>query len=435
MPAAGAVGGVAILLYLGLEFRNQKPFARRLTLIVLGVGAASIASLAQPLPALIEALRRAAAYAAFFLALGFLRDAAETSRLVRRSGLDLVAQPPGARAATLASGAHLFGVILSYGAIELFGAMLARTLPATEDEARRQAVMAVYRGFTSTTAWSPLSIGMAVVLAAVPGADWTGLVPPGFAFALAALALAIWLGRGNGEAPVQRRHGLDWTAHLRLAGIVLLVFLAAYAVERLFAVRLVVGVTAVLPFLALAWIGLQEAGGPARRLRAVGLRLAGQIRARIPTYRAEATVLGGAGFAGVALAAAFPSALAAAWFADAGLSGIVVLCAIAPMMLLFSQLALNPIIAVLLLAAMLPPPELLGVSPTALGLAYLTGWAVSASMTPMSASAIATARWASRPGAAAGAGEVSPYRVTNRWNLGFAAGQILLAWAVLLLAA
>lgn len=418
-----------MLGFLGLEFPRQKGFARRLSLILLAVGIASLASLEAPLPTLAEALRKAASYGAFFLALGFLRDAAETSPLVRRCGLDLVGQPPGRRAAALAGGAHLFGVILSYGAIELFGAMLSRTLDPEEAEARRAAMMAVYRGFSTTTAWSPLNIGMAVVLAAVPGADWTSLVPPGFAFAMAALAAAMWLGRGAGADATPAR--LDWAAHLRLGGVVLLVFLAAFAVEEAFAVRLVVGVTAVLPPLALGWIALQARGGAGARARAAGLRLAGQVRVRIPTYRAEAAVLAGAGFAGIALAAAFPAEGVAALLQRAGLPGLVVLMAIAPAMLAFSQVALNPIIAVMVLAAVLPPPEALGVAPAALGLAYLTGWAVCAALTPMSASAITTARWAGRPGV----DEVSPYAVTNRWNLGFVAIQLGLAWGLLALIA
>jgi uncharacterized membrane protein YhdT len=428
MRIAGVAGGIAILSFLALEFPRQKPFARRLFLILLGAGAVALASLADPWPTLIEALRRAASYAAFFLALGFLRDAAETSPLVRRSGVDLVEQPPATRTAALACGAHLFAVILSYGAIELFGAMLSRTLKPHDDAGRHASMMAVYRGFSTTTAWSPLNIGMAVVLAAVPEANWLSLVPPGFAFALVALAFAVWLGRAPG--PPAARPAIDWPAHARLAGLVVLVFLLAFAVEEAFGVRLVVGVTAVLPGFALGWIALQAKGLAGDRLHVAWSRLRAQIAIRIPTYRAEATVLGGAGFAGVAIAAAFPSALAADLFARAGLPGIVVLAAIAPVMLLLSQLALNPIIAVMLLAAVLPPPAELGVSPTALGLAYLTGWAVSAGMTPMSASAISTARWAGRPGS-----EVSPYAVTNRWNAGFVAGQMAGAWVVLLLVA
>jgi hypothetical protein len=421
-------GGIAILLFLTLEFPRQKPFARRLFVILLGTGAVALASLADPWLTSIEALRRAASYAAFFLALGFLRDAAETSALVRRSGVDLVEQPPATRTASLACGAHLFAVILSYGAIELFGAMLSRTLKPTDDPGRHASMMAVYRGFTTTTAWSPLTIGMAVVLAAVPDADWLTLVPPGFAFAIVALGFAVWLGRAPGPKTAPAR--IDWPAHARLIGLVALVFLPAFAVEEAFAVRLVVGITAVLPGFALGWIALQARGPASDRFRVAWSRLRAQLAVKIPTYRAEATVLGGAGFAGVAIAAAFPSALAADLFARAGLPGIVVLVAIAPVMLLLSQLALNPIIAVMLLAAVLPPPAELGVSPTALGLAYLTGWAVSAGMTPMSASAIATARWAGRTGA-----EISPYVVTNRWNAGFVAAQMVGAWAMLLLVA
>lgn len=418
-----------MLAYLALEFRNQKPFGRRLGIIMLVVGIAALASLDQPWPAAAQALRRAAAYGAFFLALGFLRDAAETSPLVRRCGMDLVEQPQSLRAAALACGAHLFGTILSYGAIELCGAMLSRTLKPDDAEGRRQGMMAAYRGFTTTTAWSPLNIGMAVILASVPGLDWTALVPRGFVYAMAALALAVWLGRSR-EVRSGPRPRVDWAAHLRLAGIVLLVFLCAWAIEAVFKVPLVVGVTAVLPPLALGWIFLQSRGRLSARLRAVGLRFIGQVQARIPTYRAEATVLGGAGFAGVALAAAFPSAIAAGWFAAAGLPGLLVLCLVAPAMLAISQLGLNPIIAVLLLAAVLPPPAALGVTPTALGLAYLSGWAVSGAMTPMSASAITTARWIGTGGT-----EVSPYTVTNRWNLPFGIGQILMAWIAVALVA
>lgn len=389
LRAAGIAGGIAIIGFLLLEFPRQKRFARWLTAILLGVGAAAIIVQPAPAAAAVEPLRKAGAYAAFFLALGFLRDAAETSPLVRSCGLDLVSQPPGARAAALVGGTHLFAIILSYGAIELFGAMLSRTLRPEDEAGRHAAMLAVYRGFSTTTAWSPLNIGMAVVLAAVPQAGWAELVPPGLVFAGIALGFAMWLGRGP---DVGGRARLDWPAHARLAGVVLLVFALAFAVEEAFAVRLVVGVTAVLPPLGLGWIALQARGGGAARARAAGLRLAAQLRHRVPTYRGEAAVLGGAGLAGTALAAAFPAAPLAALLQRLGMPGLAVLMLIAPAMLVLSQLTLNPIIAVTLLAAVLPPPAALGVTPAALGFAYLSAWAVCAGLTPMSASAITTAR-------------------------------------------
>jgi Na+-transporting methylmalonyl-CoA/oxaloacetate decarboxylase gamma subunit len=289
MPMAGVLGGVAIILFLALEFPRQKRFARYLTLILLGAGMLALGFVPAPLATGQEALRKAAGYAAFFLALGFLRDAAETSPLVRRCGLDLVEQPPGTRYAALTLGTHLFAVILSYGAIELMGAMLSRTLPAADRDGRKDAMTGVYRGFAATTAWSPLNIGMAVVLAAVPQVDWTELVPRGFLFALAVLALGALLRPRRPATGARPR--IDWIAHGKLCGVVVLVFLAAFAVEEAFRVRLVVGVTAVLPVLSLLWIALQARGAAAARARAAGARLVTQVRHRVPTYRAEAAVL------------------------------------------------------------------------------------------------------------------------------------------------
>jgi hypothetical protein len=424
VPAAGVLGGAFVLAYLALEFPRQKPFGRGLTLVLMSVGIVALAFVPDPFATTQAALRKAASYAAFFLALGFLRDASETSPLVRRCGLDLVGQPPSRRYAALSLGTHLFAVILSYGAIELMGAMLARTLPEHDDAGRKDAMIGVYRGFSTTTAWSPLNIGMAVILVAVPGTDWTELVPRGFVFAMLALALGAWL-RPRLAAP-DAPPRIDWAAHAKLCGIVVLVFLAAFAVEEAFAVRLVVGVTAVLPVLAMGWVCVQAKGNAAARGLATWDRLGTVLRLRVPTFRAEAAVLAGAGFAGTALAAAFPAAAMAALLRQAGIGGLPVLLAIPPLMVAMSQVALNPIIAVTVIAAALPDAATLGVTPVAMGMAYLTGWAASGSATPLSASAISTARWAGRKGL-----EISPFTVTNRWNAGFALAQVGMAWVTL----
>ncbi len=95
LPLAGDVGGIAILLLLLLEFPNQRRYAQVLFLALFGIGMVGVVLAADPLALFLSGWRRGASYAAFFLALTTLRDAAETSPLVRRCGHHLVAQPPG----------------------------------------------------------------------------------------------------------------------------------------------------------------------------------------------------------------------------------------------------------------------------------------------------------------------------------------------------
>ena len=126
LPYAGQLAGVAILAFLLAEFRNQRRYAQTLFLALLAIGMIGVAAAPHPIARFLDAWQRGASYAAFFLALTTLRDAAETSPLVRRCGRHLVAQPPGRRYAALTAGGHVFGIILSHGAIELLAAMAAR---------------------------------------------------------------------------------------------------------------------------------------------------------------------------------------------------------------------------------------------------------------------------------------------------------------------
>src|SRR5271157_2075315 len=155
VPYAGPLAGLAILAFLLAEFRNQRRYAQALFLALLAIGLLGVAAAPHPIARFLAAWQRGASYAAFFLALTTLRDAAETSPLVRRCGRHLVAQPPGRRYAALTAGGHVFGIILSYGAIELLAAMVMRanTLEAAGGSAdirairTRRMLLAIYRGF------------------------------------------------------------------------------------------------------------------------------------------------------------------------------------------------------------------------------------------------------------------------------------------------
>jgi hypothetical protein len=407
VPLAGDAAGLAILAFLLLELPRQRRAIRLLFLGMTAAGLISVAVAAHPAALFLAAWRRGAAYAAFFYALGALRDAAESSPMVRASGRHLVAQPPGRRYAALTIGGHVFGIILSYGAIELFGTMLG---DAAHPIRRRRMMMAVFRGFATMNCWSPLNIMTVVVSTAVPAARMGQLVPIAFLLATIMLAIGWWLDRGHGtEPPVPADPG-GWRQHLGIVALVGIVWGIAGLVGHAFSVPLSVGITAAVPIVGLAWLIVQRQNLPTR--------LAGFAR-RIPTFRGEATVLGAGGFMGVALGAVLPHGGIAATLAL--LPPIIIPLSVPVLLVATGLIGLNPIVVVAIIGAAIPNPTALGVAPDALAFACMLGWGVGVGMTAMSASAITTARWT----------QSDPWTVTMRWNRAYTACVLAVALAAI----
>jgi hypothetical protein len=442
LPYAGALAGLAILAFLFTEFHNQRRYAQVLFLVLLAVGLLGVVAAPHPIARFLDAWQRGASYAAFFLALTTLRDAAETSSLVRRCGRHLVAQPPGRRYAALTAGGHVFGIILSYGAIELLAAMVARAndldtttaAPARALRARRM-LMAIYRGFCVMNCWSPLNIMTAVVSTAVPAAPMSMLLPIAFVVAVGMAALG-WLedrlsaARRATRAPLSRTptdatRGVPstatdpWSIHLGIIAMVGLVMLLAEGVGHGTGISLVTAVTLVVPSVAVGWLLAQlRSLKPQLILPMLGRRL-DRFRRRIPGFRAEATVLAASGFMAFALAGALPAAGLAPLLARLPPLALPLLV---PVVLIASgQIGLNPVAVVALLGAAVPDPAALGVPPAVLAFAFMLSWGLGVGMTPMSASAITTARWAG----------VAPWTVSTVWNAAFTFSALLLAWAAI----
>ena len=409
LRAAGSVAGVAIALFLALEFSRQRRAIRVVSLVLVLGGLAAVAVSADPVAALEAGWRRGAAYAAFFLALGCLRDAAERSGTVRRSGAHLVAQPAGRRYLAVTGGAHLFGMILSYGAIDLMGAMVARA--GVGRDSVRRLLMGAYRGFATMNCWSPLNIMTVVVGAAVPAADLRPVLPVAFGMAMLLLLAGALVDRleGGRSEDASPRAG-RWTVHLRIAGIVGLVMLLAEAVSVGFSVSLATGVTASVPVVGAGWTLVQLGR---RRAVLFGRRLRG-FHARLPSFRGEAALLACSGFLGVTLGMALPAGGLAGLMPG---GGVLVPLAVPVVLIATSLLGLNPIAVVAIIGAAVPDPAVLGVAPAVLAFACMLGWGVGVGMTPFSASALATARWTG----------VDPWVVTARWNVGVTVVALVLS--------
>jgi hypothetical protein len=434
---AGDLAGIAILVFLILEFPRQRRYAQILFLALTGIGLIGVATAADPVGLFLAAWRRGAAYGAFFLALSSLRDAAETSKLVRRCGQHLVAQPPGRRYAALTGGGHLFGIILSYGAIELLGAMVMRanTLQAAGGSEAiralrtRRMLMAIYRGFAVMNCWSPLNLMTAVVSTAVPAAPMRMLLPIAFVVSIG-MAVIGWLedrlsaarvATSGGKRPVTTE---SWSIHLRILALVGLVMLLAELGSIVMGVSLVAAVTLTVPLVGLGWAIVQAwrfVGGANHLARTIGVlrRRAGRFFLRVPNFRSEATVLAGSGFMGVAVGGALPVAGLAPVIGH--LPPVAVPLLVPVILIATGQLGLNPVAVIALLGAAMPNPAAFGISPAILAFACMLGWGLGVSMTPMSASAITTARWAG----------VSPWTVSTAWNAAFTFSALVFSWLVI----
>ncbi len=437
LPFAGDLAGMAILVFLILEFPRQRRYAQVLFLALTGIGLVGVATAADPVGLFLAAWRRGAAYGAFFLALSSLRDAAETSKLVRRCGQHLVAQPPGRRYAALTGGGHLFGIILSYGAIELLGAMVMRanTLQAAggSEAVRslrtRRMLMAIYRGFAVMNCWSPLNLMTAVVSTAVPAAPMRMLLPIAFVVSVGMAAIG-WLedrlsaarmATSGGRRPATTE---SWSIHLRILALVGLVMLLAELGSIGLGVSLVAAVTLTVPLVGLGWAIVQAwrfVSGANHLARTAGVlrRRAGRFFLRVPNFRSEATVLAGSGFMGVAVGGALPAAGLAPFIAH--LPPIAVPLLVPVILIATGQLGLNPVAVIALLGAAMPDPAAFGISPAILAFSCMLGWGLGVSMTPMSASAITTARWAG----------VSPWTVSTAWNAAFTFSALVLSWLII----
>ena len=427
LPILGDAAGLTILAFLLREFPRQRRYAQVLFLAMTAVGMAGVIASPDPAALFLAGWRRGAAYAAFFLALTALRDAAETSRLVRRCGQHLVAQPPGRRYAALTAGGHVFGIILSYGAIDLLAAMVSRANRAGSTEERaarsRRMLMAINRGFAVMNCWSPLNIMTAVVSTAVPGAPMRLLLVLAFVASLGFMTLG-WLEDRLTAQPVRGappETTESWAIHLRIVALVGLVMLLAEAISSVVGVSLVAAVTLCVPLVGATWMLVQAANfiarpGSGRRAAAVLRRRFERYLPRVPGFRGEATVLASSGFIGVTIGGILPADALGPWLGH--LPPVAIPMLVPVLLIATGQIGLNPIAVVALLGAALPDPTRLGVSPATLAFSCMLGWGLGVGMTPMSASAITTAHWAG----------VSPFTICTRWNGLYTFAALLLGW-------
>lgn len=429
-PVYSLAAGAAVVLYLALVSPGLH-WSRQL-FVATGAALFATAALTRPdWPAMTgRALASASFVAAFFIAVGWLRNAAGTSRVIERSGRFLAEQPPGRRYLALTVGGQLFGLVLLYGAISLLGGLAessARREPNAEIRAirTRRMLLAVQRGFVTTLCWSPLTFSMAVSTSLVPGSSWTGAV------GLCVVSGVILGGLGwgmdtlfkpklSGPRPPPRPPEGSWADLLPLLLLLALLMGGVGALQAATGLRVVYAVMVLVPGLSLAWIALQWRGKPGGPLVHAGRRAAGYVAGDLAGYRSEIVLLVMAGFIGTLGSGLLAPLVAGASIDLTAIPAWLLLVGLVWVVPVTGQLGMNPILSVSLLAPLLPHADALGISPNAIILAITAGWALSGASSPFTATTLLVGAL----------GRVRALHVGWKWNGAFTliGGLLLSLW-------
>ena len=378
----------------------------------------------------IRGLETAAFIGAFFSALSTLRNVAETSPAIQRAGAFLAGQPPGRRYAALTVGGQAFALVLNYGSLQLLGALAtanAKTEPNAEIRGHRmrRMLLAIQRAFISTLPWSPLSFAMAITISVIPGTSWAQALLPGL------VSTCLLAGIGWAMDTVFKPHLTvtavrtkpegTWTTMLPLAFLLVVLVVGLVSLNWLTQVR-IVGIVAVLvPTIALVWLLIQHwTDQPLAKAKS---RIKVYVLEELPGYQGELTLLMMAGFIGTTGAQLFGPIVQAAGFDPSAVPAWMILVSFVWIIPLLGQIGMNPILAVTLIAPLIPSATELGVAPTAIVVAITAGWALSGASSPFTATTLLIGSFAN----------ITAHRVGLVWNGAYTlvCGCALSLWVVI----
>lgn len=375
-------------------------------------------------------LETAAFIGAFFTALSTLRTVAQTSPAIQRAGTFLAGQPPGRRYVALTVGGQAFALLLNYGSIQLLGSLAtanANSEPNLEIRRHRirRMLLAIQRAFVSALPWSPLSFAVAITVSVIPDTSWSKALVPGLvtSFLLAGIGWTldtIFKPRLTVK-PVRSAPVGTWATMLPLAVLLAVLLIGVVTLSALTQVR-VVGIVAVLvPCIAVVWMLLQHWNE--NPVSTTCARIKTYVLQELPSYRGELTLLMMAGFIGTAGSQLFAPLMQAIGFDPSYLPSWIVLVSLVWIIPLAGQIGMNPILAVTLIAPLIPTATDLGVQPIAIVVAITSGWALSGASSPFTATTLLIGSF----------GGISATRVGLVWNGAYTliCGVVLSIWVII----
>ena len=365
--------------------------------------------------------------------LGCLRSAASVAPEVRQAGAFVTSQPASHRYLAMTFGGHVFGVLINFGGLALLLDMANRAmaseaamrLPPEAQEARlKRMVLAVVRGFSMISLWSPFGFATNAILVALPGLSYVEFGPIGLAMSFVYIAVGWLFDRAAGRK--FRALGLprpapprgSWVGALLLLGHVFalggLVFFTHGATQLSFQQALIL----VVPCYALVWVATvtrREPGGTWGNLRQASTA----TWQRLSYLGPEVGVFASAGFLPVLLLTVIPTDPLREAVASWGLGAMSLAAFLSLSIVGGAMMGINPIVSSSVLAAVLAQLSVPGLSDAVIALTITGSWTAVISLSPFITTLVICSAIVGR----------SPARIGLVWNGAYCL-TILAVWWV-----
>ncbi|WP_372800773.1 hypothetical protein [Paracoccus seriniphilus] len=387
---------IALIMFLFLARRQLKAVNRvplLLSVIVLGVAL----SRGVPTEALWQAMDRMLFLSALVAMLGTLRSAAAIAPEVLQAGAYVTNQPASRRYLAMTMGGHLFGVLINFGGLALLLDLVKRSMatPATANlpEAAREArlrrmTLAVVRGFSMISLWSPFGFATNAILITLPGVSYMDFGPVGFAMSFLFIAIGWGFDRIDGRR--FRRLGLprpsppqgSWRGAALMVAHVLALGAGIVTIHELTSLSFQQALILMVPTYALLWAA--SAGRRAMGGAATGVVAASRMTwLRLSDLGAEVGVFAAAGFLPVILLAIIPTEDFRATIIAMGLGPVALALGLSLLTVALAFCGVNPIVTASVFGAIAAQLAVPGLSNAAIALAITGGWTAVIGLSPL----------------------------------------------------
>ena len=382
LPGADAVAAAAVSIAMLLGWRDLRPVARML--LVLMLSAALAAALLEP-QALARGVRNMAILIGLIISVILLSAVLSRSRDLARLSSSLFGGGSLTRYYSLTFGTAFLSIPLNFGAVGVVAALVADRINGRGHSAgTRNAARATLRGFAAAPLCSPLSISVAVVLTFLPGLQGWQLIGMGLPVAVLFLLAGALFREPEADDAAPMEEGTagagPWLRFTALIGVICAGTLALSAGVGLSYPRAVTLSCLTVVVLGMAW-------GAWRGERPTPPSLA-------PASN-ELVIVGASAFLGALVSALAEHHLSAS-LALPGWGYPLAALLVPWVFYAAGMMGFNPILTGTLVGALLGPiwpPQAI----QALGLSMVCGWAMTGVGTPYAANVLLLERFTGYP--------------------------------------